>query len=146
MFSINSYTVKLVKEGRKRYACDKVCSPEDAYRVFDKYLYGTDRENFVVLLLNVKNGILGLNTVSVGTLTASPVSPREVFKPAILANAASIVVGHNHPSNDIIPSREDIATTNRLVEAGKILDIPVLDHVIVGIDRYYSFKEMGYIK
>jgi DNA repair protein RadC len=109
------------------------------------YLAGIDREHFIVLLLNRKNEVIGINTVSVGSLTASVVSPREVFKPAILANAAALIAAHNHPSGDPKPSAEDRAMTERLYQAGKLLDIQLLDHIIIGdgTTRYYSFADNG---
>ena len=103
-----------------------------------------DREHFVVLLLNQKNRVIGVHTVSVGSLTASVVHPRETFKAAILANAAAIICGHNHPSGDCQPSKEDRAITARLVEGGKLLGIAVLDHVIIGDEnKYFSFADEG---
>lgn len=145
MFEISSYAVKLVKQSRKKYTVDGVGCPDDAAEILAKYLKGTDRENFVVLMLDIKNKVLGINTVSVGSLTATVVHPREVFKPAILMNAAGIILGHNHPSGDVGPSKEDIATTKKMVEAGKLLDIPVLDHVIVG-DGFTSLREEGWVR
>ena len=99
-----------------------------------------DRENFVVVLLNTKNEVLESPTVSVGTLSSTLVHPREVFKPAIRASAASVVLAHNHPSGKMEPSREDREVTSRIGEAAKILGIEVLDHVILG-DGYFSMKE-----
>lgn len=107
-------------------------------------MQGLDRENFVVLLLDTKNKVIGINTVSIGTLNSSLVHPREVFKPAILASAAALILAHNHPSGDPKPSREDIEVTKRLIEAGGLLGIQVLDHIIVG-DYCVSLKEQGYI-
>jgi len=96
----------------------------------------------VLLMLNQKNRVIGLHTVSMGSLTASVVHPREVFKVAILANCASILLAQNHPSGDCQPSREARALTQRLVEAGKLLGISVLDHVIIGGERrYFSFAD-----
>jgi DNA repair protein RadC len=103
-----------------------------------------DREHFVVLMLDQKNKVVGIHTVSVGSLTASIVHPREMYKVAILSNAASLICGHNHPSGDCQPSREDRALTTRLVEAGKLLGIAVLDHIIIGGEgRYFSFADEG---
>ena len=85
----------------------------------------------MLLMLNQKNRVIGIHTVSMGSLTASVVHPREVFKVAILANCASILLAHNHPSGDCQPSKEDRAITTRLVEAGRLLGISVLDHVII---------------
>ena len=97
------------------------------------------------MLLDRKNTGIGINTVAVGSLTAAVVHPREVFKPALLANAAAILCAHNHPSGDPQPSAEDRALTTRLVEAGKLLGIQMLDHVIVGdgTETYYSFADAG---
>ena len=101
-----------------------------------------DREHFVIILLNQKNHVIGVSTISIGSLTASIVHPREVYKSAILSNAASIICGHNHPSTDCQPSREDRSITTRLVEAGKLLGISVLDHVIIGGEgKYFSFVD-----
>ncbi len=102
------------------------------------------KENFVVLCLDGRNRLLRKETVSIGTLNASLVHPREVFKPAIEVSAASVIIVHNHPSGDPEPSREDIKVSNQIVKAGEILGIPVIDHVIIG-DRAYSFKDKGQI-
>jgi len=102
-----------------------------------------DREHFAVLLLNAKNRVLGIDVVSVGTLDASLVHPREVFKAAILANAASVVICHNHPSGDTTPSAEDIRISKALKQAGEIMGISVLDHVILTTDSHFSLSEQG---
>ena len=104
----------------------------DVAEILRRYLQHEDREHFVTLMLDAKNRVIGLHTVSIGTLSAALVSPREVFKAAILANAASIILAHNHPSGDTTPSPEDIKVTDTLKQAGQILGIDVLDHVIVG--------------
>jgi DNA repair protein RadC len=105
---------------------------------------GLDREQFWVLLLNGKNRAIGLNLVSVGALTAALVHPREVMKPAILGNAAAVVLVHNHPSGDPAPSTEDLALTQRLCAAGELLGIRVLDHIVVGHDgAYCSLADQG---
>ena len=99
-------------------------------------------EHFVIILLKQKNRVIGVSTVSIGSLTISIVRPREVFKGVILSNAASIICGHNHPSTDCQPSKEDRAITARLVEAGRLLGVNVLDHVIIGGERsYFSFAD-----
>ena len=114
--------------------------------VVSKYLGGADREHFVILLLDARNKVVGINTVSIGSLTGNLVHPRELFKPAILAGAASIILSHNHPSGDPEPSGDDISLTRRMVAAGAILGIDVLDHVVVGDrERYVSFKQRGMI-
>jgi DNA repair protein RadC len=114
----------------------------DAIRIF---LDDTDREHMLAILLDNKNRISSITEISVGSLNQSVVHPREVFKPAILANSAAVILAHNHPSGDASPSSEDIAITRRLKEAGDILGIKVMDHIIVGdgTDSYVSFSESG---
>lgn len=117
----------------------------DAARVARAFLRDEDREHFVVMLVNCRNALIGLHTASVGTLNQAVVGPREVFRAAILANAASIIVAHNHPSGDPEPSPEDITVTNRLRKVGELLDIHVLDHIIVGpYERYVSLRRLGH--
>lgn len=100
-------------------------------------------EQFRVAYLNTKNGIIAEETIAQGTLNAAVVGPREVFRRAVRLMAAAVILAHNHPSGDPDPSSEDIALTKKLAEAGKVMDIAVLDHVIVGKGRYTSFKEKG---
>jgi DNA repair protein RadC len=119
-----------------------ISSPADVERLVRGRIANLDRENFVVVLLNTKNEVIETPTVSIGTLGASLVHPREVFKPAIRASAASVILAHNHPSGKVEPSREDREVTSRLGEAAGILGIEMLDHVIVG-DGYFSMKEHG---
>ena len=119
-----------------------ISSPEDVDGLLRGRIANLDRENFVVVLLNTKNEVLGFPTISVGTLSASLVHPREVFKPAIRASAAGVILAHNHPSGRVGPSREDREVTRRLKEASEIIGIEVLDHVILG-DGYFSMKEHG---
>jgi DNA repair protein RadC len=119
-----------------------ISSPADVDGLLRGRIANLDRENFVAVLLNTKNEVIGFPTISVGTLSASLVHPREVFKPAIRASAASIVLAHNHPSGKVGPSREDREVTRRLTEAAQIIGIEVLDHVILG-DGYLSMKEHG---
>lgn len=123
-----------------------VTCPEDAADYAMPRFRYEDREHFAVILLNVKNHILSMPVISVGSLTASVVHPREVFKAAIQQTAASIILVHNHPSGDPTPSREDIEVTARMVQVGRVMDIPVLDHIILGNDNYISLKEKGVIK
>ena len=119
-----------------------ISGPEDVYRLPRGRLAHLDRERFVVVLLNTKNAVLESPTVSIGTLSASLVHPREVFRPAIRAGAAAVILVHNHPSSHLEPSREDREVTRRVAEAGKTIGIEVLDHLIIG-DGFYSFKECG---
>lgn len=105
-----------------------------------------DKEHFWIIGLNAKNGIKFIDLVSLGTLMTAPIHPREVFRLAVNKGVASIIAGHNHPSGDPAPSRDDIAVTERLKKAGDILGIQVLDHVIIGNDgQFASLKEQGII-
>ncbi|MGH3105985.1 MAG: RadC family protein [Rubrobacteraceae bacterium] len=122
-----------------------ISSPADVHGLLRGRIANLDRENFVAVLLNTKNEVIGSPTISVGTLSASLVHPREVFKPAIRASAASVVLAHNHPSGRVEPSREDREVTARLVGAAEIIGIEVLDHVILG-DGYFSMKEHGMLQ
>lgn len=121
----------------------KVTSPKEVYKIIAEYLKGVDREHLVLLTLDTKNVITSITTISIGSLNTSIVHPREVFKTAILSNAASIILAHNHPSGDSTPSKEDINITDRIKESGKILGIDLLDHLIIGDDSYISLKEKG---
>ena len=106
--------------------------------------HGLDREQFLVACLDAKHAIIGVNVVSIGSLTLSIVHPREVFKPAILLNSAAIICAHNHPSGDPAPSSEDRVLTARLRQAGDLIGITILDHLILGDDRIYSFADQGW--
>lgn len=121
-------------------------SPDDAVNVGKGFMriHEEPEEYMYMICMNTKNKIIGVFEISHGSVNSSIVSPREVFQKALLANAVSIIVMHNHPSGDPTPSREDIEVTKRLVEAGKIVGVEVLDHIIVG-DRYSSLKEKGYL-
>lgn len=144
-YQVPIYRINLVRENGIKVDRPQLKGSSCASEVFQRYLEDTDRENFVILMLDRKNKMIGINTVSIGSLTASIVHPREVFKPAILSNAAAVICGHNHPSGDCTPSQEDRALTTRLVEAGKLLGISVLDHIIVGDGtvEYFSFADEG---
>ncbi len=142
---VSIVSVKLVKESSLLYRERSVRSPEDGYQLMKLFLADKDREHFIVASLDTKNQPVSINVCHIGSLNASIVHPREVMKSAILSNAASIIVGHNHPSGLPEPSREDIEVTKRLAEAGKIIGIDVLDHIIVGDESFISLKEKGYI-
>ncbi|MBB2483563.1 DNA repair protein RadC [Bacillus sp. APMAM] len=142
---VDIVTMKLVKESSIFYKERSVRSPEDGYQLMKLFLADKDREHFIVASLDTKNQPVSINVCHIGSLNASIVHPREVMKSAILSNAASIIVGHNHPSGLPEPSKEDIEVTRRLAEAGKIIGIDVLDHIIVGDESFISLKEKGYI-
>jgi len=122
-----------------------VRSPHDAAMYMMEEMRYLKKEHFVCLFLNTKNHIIGKETLSMGTLNASLVHPREVFRAAIRSSSASIICLHNHPSGDPSPSKEDIQITQRLVEAGTLLGIEILDHLIIGDDKFVSLKEQGYL-
>ena len=103
------------------------------------------QEHFLCLFLNTKNRVIDKKCIFVGSLNSSVVHPREVFREAIRRSSAGVICVHNHPSGDPTPSREDIHVTERLVEAGQIVGIELLDHIIIGDHRYYSMKEKGII-
>ncbi len=132
---------RVVEEARPARA--RIRSPADVYRWFAARLSDLAAEEFHVLALDSQSGVLRDVLVTRGILNSSLVHPREVFRGAIAEAAAGIVVVHNHPSGDPTPSADDRAVTRQLVEAGKVLDLPVYDHVIVGTGRYLSFAEAG---
>lgn len=117
-----------------------VNAPEDAARLVMAQMRHLDREEFRVILLDTKNRLIQNETVAIGTLNSSGVQPREVFKNAIRRSAAAVILVHNHPSGDPTPSCEDVALTRRLVQAGELIGIEILDHIIIGDNRYVSLK------
>jgi DNA repair protein RadC len=119
--------------------------PEDVADMFMREMATLDREHFRAVLLNTKNMILGVRTISIGSLNASIVHAREVFKAAVAESAQAIVLVHNHPSGLPEPSSEDLVVTERLAEAGRILGIEILDHIVLGSQGFVSLKEMGHL-
>lgn len=156
MARMTKYTTKLTEN--KRVVLEKevsmnypslsyaIKSPDDAAVIGKEFMHihREPEEYMYMICMNVKNKVIGIFEISHGTVNASLVTPREVFQKALLANSVSIILMHNHPSGDSTPSREDIEVTKRLVEAGKIVGVEVLDHIIIG-DRYSSLKEKGYL-
>jgi DNA repair protein RadC len=141
-YSLPGLEVRLVRDRTVDRPTRKISKAADAADIVREYLDGADREKFVVILLNTKHNVIGINTVSVGGLAVAPVHPREVFKPAILVGAAAVIVAHNHPSGDPEPSMDDRVLTDTLRSAGRILGIEVLDHVIIGDDgRFVSLHD-----
>lgn len=124
---------------RKRY--NAVTSPDILFGILKSRIINFSKEHFFVISLDTRNNFIGIDEISVGTLTASLVHPRETFESAIKRHAAHIIISHNHPSGDTEPSEDDIKITRRLVDAGKIMGIEVLDHLIVTERSYFSFKE-----
>jgi DNA repair protein RadC len=141
---MNAFKICMVKENDIDYPDVNISFPQTVADLVAKYVGTPDREMFIVLAVNTRNKIVGIHTVSVGSLDTSIVHPREVFKFAILANASSIIVAHNHPSGDTTPSSDDIELTKRLKQASEILAIDLLDHIVLGHDgQYLSFRDKG---
>ncbi|ALX48209.1 RadC family protein [Lentibacillus amyloliquefaciens] len=122
-----------------------VRSPEDGADYVMEEMRNLNQEHFVVLFLNTKNQIIHRQTIFIGSLNASIVHPREVYREAVKRSAASIICAHNHPSGDPSPSQEDIHVTKRLVESGKMIGIELLDHLVIGDRKFISLKEKGYL-
>ena len=142
---INIVSIKMVKESSFLYQTRTISSPKDAYEMIKEQLEGLDREQFIIACLNTKNEPTNITVVSVGSLNKAIVHLREVFKTAILSNAASVMAFHNHPSGEPTPSDQDIQLTYRLYEAGELLGIKVLDHLNIGDGCFTSLKEKGYL-
>jgi len=122
-----------------------VDSPSAVWKILIPEMAGLQKEEFRVLIVNNKNNLLKKSVISVGTISEAIVHPREVFRDAIREAGSAIIISHNHPSGELTPSREDIQTTGRIAEAGRIIGIPLLDHVIITDSSYLSMKEEGYI-
>jgi DNA repair protein RadC len=136
------FELKVVRERRQGYGRRRrIRDAREVYEAFRQEYAERDREVFTVVLLDGKNQVLGFNVVSVGSLTAALIHPREVFKPAILSNAAALILVHNHPSGDPEPSAEDRAITERLKQVGELVGIRILDHVIIADGTFRSFAE-----
>ncbi len=130
-----------IKSDDKWFSQKKITSPEDLAEIFIPILRDEIKEKFIVVCLNTSNQIIKFDIISIGNLNSSIVHPREVFKVAVDNNSANIFLVHNHPSGNPEPSKEDISITKRLIEAGKIFDIPILDHLIIAGDKYTSLVE-----
>jgi DNA repair protein RadC len=141
------YEIQRIRQVVMEETSDKniVRTPEDGAEIARKFIGDDDREIFFVMCLNTKNKVVAVHRAHVGSLNASLVRPADVFKAAILNNSASIIVCHQHPSGQPTPSHQDIEVTQRLVETGKLIDIAVLDHLIIGGSNFISLKEAGHI-
>jgi len=150
--SISVYRVCLVKDATVSFGQEAfVNNSHQAHALIQKLILTRgqpDREQFVVALLNAKNKIIGLNIVSVGVLSSAPIHPREVLKPAILANSSAMILCHNHPSNDISPSTDDLEVTRKIIKAADIVGIQVHEHLIINMEdnRFFSFADEGIIQ
>ena len=132
--------VYLVREGDANEVI-RLNNSSDVYDLVKDELVNSDREMLLSVMLTVKNQLIGVETVSIGSIIAASMSPREIFKSAILANAVGIILCHNHPSGELTPSNEDIQFTKLLIDAGKLLGIKVLDHLIVSNKGYHSLND-----
>lgn len=141
---MNLVQVKLVEDNTIS-GIAQIGGSEDAAGFVSELLKDYDREAFVVLNLNVRGKVINANIVSLGTLTETIANPREIFKASLLSNAAMVILVHNHPSGECLPSEADIYTTKRMIEAGKVLGITVADNIIIGKDNYLSFSMHGWI-
>ncbi len=138
--------INILKELSRRWFSDqnqlrKINGPEDVARHLIAKIKGDNREHFMMIALNTQHRLIGTSIISVGGLAQAIVHPREVFRAAMWYSASCIIVAHNHPSGRPAPSKEDIRVTKRLIQCGKIMEIPVLDHVILGNNVFYSYKE-----
>jgi len=138
------YGVRVVREQPELpFPKARISEPDDIRALLQRQLAFQDREVFVIVVLDARNQVIGVNTVSIGSVSASIVHPRETFRPAILMGASSIILAHCHPSGDPSPSKDDIELTRRLVSAGEILGIEVLDHIVIADGQFLSLKEKG---
>jgi len=140
MYRIPKYAVQLVREKSVSSEVKSINQPIDVYNLMHPLVEMLPVEHFQIVMLDSKNKVIGVSMVTTGILNASVIHPREVFQRAILANCAAIILTHNHPSGDPAPSQDDISTTKKLVECGKVMEIPVLDHIVTGDGCYASMK------
>ncbi|MBF0378779.1 MAG: hypothetical protein HQK72_15050 [Desulfamplus sp.] len=147
---ISIFRVTLIRDSHLQFEQKQITTSQQAQGILKRLIEtqgNPDREQFCIIMLNSKNQITGLNIVSTGDLSSATVHPREVLKPAVLSNAASLILCHNHPSGNVDPSSEDIAVTKRIIKAAKIMGITVHEHLIISMydDGYYSFADHGII-
>lgn len=144
MKNLNLITLKVCKEKSIPYSNIQINHPTKAVHIIKEFISCTDREIFGVLMLNSVKEVNTIEIVSIGTLNTTIVSPREIFKGAILSNADSIIIFHTHPSGNVQPSQADLDVTTMINEVALIIGINLIDHIIVGDDKYYSFATEGY--
>ena len=137
--------IQMVKDKSLLYKYRAISCPNDGYQLMRQFLGDVDREYLIVLCLNTKNEPTNINCCHIGSINSSIAHPREIFKTAILSNSARIMVGHTHPSGNPEPSEADLVMTARLTDAGELLGIDVLDHIILGDDDFVSLKTGGYM-
>ena len=135
--------IKLEKLKTLFYPDRKINSPEKVFDLVKDIIGNSDREELLVISLNVKNEINGINISSIGTIDSSIAEPKEILKFCLLTNASNFIICHNHPSGHPEPSKQDISFTERINESSKIIGIKLIDHIIIGDETFYSFKEKG---
>ena len=143
---ISIFRITLVKDRRVAFEQCQLVNSHQSQPLIKKLIESQgqpDREQFCVILLNTKNEIIGLNNVSTGDLSSAKVHQREVLKPAKLSNSAAMILSHNHPSGDPSPSQQDMEITHRLNKSGQIIGIKMVDHIIIGDNKYFSFSDEG---
>ena len=143
-YRVPRYRLTLIAESSDVMSSGPIQTSVAAASLLRPCFDGLDREQFLVCGLDAKHRIIGINIVSIGSLTLAIVHPREVFKPLILMNAAACLCAHNHPSTDPTPSPEDLALTQRLRQGAEIIGITLLDHIVLGEDRHFSFADQGW--
>ena len=141
--SVPLVAIQVVRECPTRYRTIRVGTPHRAAEIAREILGWPDREHFLVLALDMKQRVNAVHVAHIGTLSSTDISPREIFKFALLANAAAVIAAHNHPSGDPSPSYEDFAATGKLVRAGNVLGVEVLDHIILGDNGFVSLREVN---
>jgi DNA repair protein RadC len=145
--SSNAFGIKLFQAISERYAKEKIpkkislISPQAVTKYLREKIGREKKEHFAILLLDSRNNLIKMSDISVGTLNANLVHPREIFAEALRQNAASIILVHNHPSGDPEPSEDDLEITKRITEAGKIMGVEILDHIVITKNKVFSFKE-----
>lgn len=144
IYALREITKRLMTESSK--GKKTIIGPQSVAEILMPMLRYEIKEHFVVIILDTKNQVLAISTISIGSLNASIVHPREVFIEVLKYPSSSIILAHNHPSGNPNPSKEDLIVTKRLAGAGKILDIEVIDHIIIGDNKYLSMKSEGYMK
>lgn len=139
--NIVEYSVQLKKERTIFEKSEVINSSEDIVRIMKKCYEFADREKVYVILVDARKKVIGINLVSIGTIDNVIIHPREIFKPAIILGASAIIMVHNHPSGDVTPSKEDYEITDRIIECGNLLEVPLIDHIIFSEDDYYSIYD-----
>lgn len=145
-YRIPIYRVTLVREGTIAHPTRLVDDIESAATLARGFIGDSDDEHFIAILVDTKSRVIGIHTVSIGTLDQTIATPRDVVKPALLANAAGVILVHNHPSGDPSPSQMDIRVTIEIQQACRLFTIALLDHLILGYDRVVSLTDLGHIR